>query len=221
MPTGVYKTQKLLDVHRIHVLLAAVDEAEVFRALQEILDESMLVDAHRIDFQKNTYRCQNNSDVVAIIKRILNYYIGYEWRERVLDTLITHFGLEELCNVANFYINDEQMREMADGGMIIGSHSVSHPVMSKLDIPAQMQELSESSQRLAPYYAQEYRSFCYPYGGAHSYTEDTIQILRNLGYTFAWDVCSRDITAEDFTLRRYALPRYDCNEFPYGQVRSL
>lgn len=219
--SDVYKTQKLLDVHRIHVLLAAVDESEVLRALEDFLDESMLIDAHREEFQQNTYRYQNNTQAASAVKRILNYYIGYEWREHILDGLIASFGLEDLCDVNSFYVTESQMAEMADGGMIIDSHSASHPVMSKLNVEEQELELRESLNFVEPYSFRECRSFCYPYGGAHSYNQETIRLLKNLGCSFAWDVSSRDITVEDFTLSPYTLPRYDCNEFPYGQVRGI
>lgn len=110
---------------------------------------------------------------------------------------------------------------MQEGGMIMGSHTVNHPVMSKLTPNAQAQELTQSFDFLSDLIELKHKTFCYPYGGAHSYTSETIEILEQLGCLFSFDVSSRDITIEDIHQHRHTLPRYDCNEFPYGRVRDL
>ncbi|WP_236035820.1 hypothetical protein [Helicobacter turcicus] len=62
------------------------------------------------------------------------------------------------------------------------------------------------------------KTFCYPYGGAHTYTQETKEILKNLGVKFSFDVNYKDISLEDILQNPQALPRYDCNLFEYGKA---
>jgi len=65
----------------------------------------------------------------------------------------------------------------------------------------------------------EFRTFCFPYGGSDSFNSESERLLDEAGCSFSFKVEPRNITAEDLTERRQALPRFDCNRFRYGQVR--
>ena len=60
-------------------------------------------------------------------------------------------------------------------------------------------------------------TFCYPYGGFHTFTEDTEQLLATHGALFSFNVEARDVSTDDIRHRPQALPRHDCNMFPYGK----
>lgn len=64
------------------------------------------------------------------------------------------------------------------------------------------------------------KTFCFPYGGKYSYTDETLAILNQEKVLFSFDVNSQDIMLNDLKNNIQKLPRYDCNEFPYGQVRK-
>ena len=87
--------------------------------------------------------------------------------------------------------------------------------MSKLAPPEQQKEIEDSfgylEKVLGP---MEPKTFCYPYGGFHSFTDDTERLLDDAGCLFSFNVEARDITAADLKGRPQALPRYDCNMFP-------
>ena len=101
---------------------------------------------------------------------------------------------------------------MHENGMIIGSHTVNHPCMSKLSLADQQREIQDSfatiERTLGPL---PLKTFCYPYGGSHSFTRDTEQLLQKAGCHFSFSVEYRDVTAADLQHRPQALPRYDCN----------
>lgn len=222
VPTGVYHTQKVLDVHRIHVLLGGGNSTDILNELQSIITRDQLIDIEREDFTKKTYRIQKNDEATTLIKRMLNYYISYEYREAVLDQLCEKFVDPELLTTAGFYVSKEEMIEMEREGMTIGSHTVNHPVLSKLTVDGQYQEIHDSFETLSSFgLTLKTKTFCYPYGGFHSFTEETEKILDREGCLFSFNVESRTIESKDLSHRRQALPRYDCNEFPYGQVRRL
>jgi len=55
------------------------------------------------------------------------------------------FGLENLkLGINDFYLTTQEPKEMANNGMIIGSHSVNHKVLSKLSYEEQDYEITNS-----------------------------------------------------------------------------
>jgi len=223
IPTKPYINHKILDVHRIHILLAINDSKKVYDLLLNLIDEEMLTGNLVKEFRELTYRHQVNDNFTNLIKRLLNYYIEYSHREVVIDELMNELVSEEYRNADQFYVTSEQIKEMQQAGMIIGSHSVSHPVFSKLSVEHQNYEIEESFRFLEKEcgISLNNRTFCYPYGGFHSFTSETEKILENNNCSFSFNVEHRDIGREDLLNRRQALPRFDCNQFKFGQCRML
>lgn len=105
--------------------------------------------------------------------------------------------------------------------MMIGSHSVSHRIFSKLPVGEQREEIVRSLGFLEEVTSGlGVRTFCYPYGGFHTFTADTERLLEEAGCRFSFNVEARDIADTDLQARRQALPRYDCNLFLHGQARG-
>lgn len=219
--SGVYSTKKLLDVHRIHVLLGKYGGRRIEETLRGSLTDEMLSHAHLQEFRELTYLRQSNDAATQTVKRILNYFVSYEHRESVLDRLMAEFfpGEQELARA--FYLSPEQLRAMQSRGMVLGSHTVHHFLMSKLNPEEQEREIVESFRTLDELTGGiPQRSFCYPYGGFHSFTADSERLLSKHGSHFSWNVEPREIAESDLKNRPQALPRYDCNQFPFGQVRQ-
>lgn len=218
--TGVYGKQQLLDVHRIHMLLGVHGGAAMLESLRTIMADTMLSHAHVTDFHHQPYRFQNNDDATDAFKRTLNYYISYEWRDRILDQLMDRHLPNEATLSHDFYMSESDVREMQDKGMLIGSHSATHRVFSKLSLAEQEREIADSFACLdAITGGLTVRSFCYPYGGFHSFTGDTEDLLTRHGCRFAFNVEPRAVTGSDLHARPQALPRFDCNCFPHGASR--
>lgn len=221
IPTQPYVEGKMIDVHRIHLLLARFDSQVIFDYLDKKI-KSDQYDVSRIDeFRQLTYKTQKNDEYTLLVKRILNYFIAYKHREAVIDSLMTKFIKNEKDLLLDFYLNKKQICEMHNNKMIIGSHTINHPVMSRLDKNQQTTQINQSFEYLKNILGDfNQKTFCYPYGGFHSFTNETVKILENENCLYSFNVEHRDINEEDLILRRQALPRYDCNFFPFGSVRE-
>jgi len=218
VPAGPYLNNIVLDVHRTHALLGAHGGADVSDVLSDIVTESMIADDHREQFESVVYESQDNQTAVERAKRILNYYIDDEARPDVLDVLEERLFADPL-QPEDIYLSESEIKNLVDAGMHVGSHSVTHTVMSKLPPDDQHRELSESFDFLSDLLGGlPVRSYCHPYGGAHSYTDETMSLLESAGCLFSFDVDSRPITASVLRNERHRLPRYDCNEFRYGDA---
>ena len=220
IPTGVFTQKKMLDVHRIHILLAKIPSDTLYKSLIKHINEDMLPGGLVREYREDTYQHQKNDDFTNITKRILNYYIDYAYRENILDILTDEFIEVEHRDPIDFYMTVEQIKELNDKGMLIGSHTVKHPLLSKLTRNEQIQEIKDSFEFLNNVCGGlQHKTFCYPYGGFHSFTSETEMILENENCEFAFNVEHRDVSKLDLSSRRQALPRYDCNHFPFGKCR--
>jgi sialic acid synthase SpsE/peptidoglycan/xylan/chitin deacetylase (PgdA/CDA1 family) len=220
--TGVYASEEVLDVHKIHLLLGKIPSKELFEALQEGVFEEMLSHKNVTAFNEATYQLQNNDDYTNLIKRTLNYYLDYQFRTRVIDELIGRFFHETPSQLfLKFYVSKEELKIMADAGMILGSHTVNHPVMSKLPLQEQKKEILGSFSFLESVTEKlPIKTFCYPYGGFHSFTSETRKLLNDQEVLFSFNVEERAISSKDLKQNRQALPRFDCNQFPHGSCRT-
>ena len=218
VPTGIYQGTTMLDVHSIHVLIGRYGGVAVLDRLSELVDTDMLVDKDNIAFRTQTYRFQDNDQATNEAKRILNYYISYEFRSSLLARLTSEFHDDIRSEAETLYLSLDQIREMSAAGMVIGSHSVSHPVFSKLAVDAQWSEIDTSFSFLEATLSEPVETFCYPYGGFHNFTDDTKRLLAERGCRFAFNVEPRDIDARDLRECPMTLPRYDCNMLPHGKA---
>lgn len=217
VPAYPYVTGRMLDVHRVHALIGRFGGKVIWEALIENVSDDMLSDRHVREFREQAYRKHVHDNFTKSVKRTLNYFIDYKFRRKILDGLMAQFFNGEETLARKFYLTVEEIKEIAEGGMIIGSHSVNHPCMSKLTATDQKREIEDSFQWLNSIIGpQEPKTFCYPYGGFHSFTEETERLLEAAGCDFSFNVEHRDIERRDLESRRQALPRYDCNLFPHG-----
>lgn len=216
VPTAPYMDNKLLDVHRVHLLCGAVDGEELFHEAMRLIDEDMIPDSKRKEFREQTYTNQTNYEGVSEFKRLLNYFIDYDRRESFIDVLSDVFGYQYSAN--SFYVQKTQLSEMFDHGMIFGSHTVSHPVMSKLTRADQTHEITSSFAFLDELKLTKHKTYCHPYGGFHSFDQNTVEILDEQNVACSFNVDYRDITQQDIIANKQSLPRYDCNLFEFGKA---
>ena len=216
VPTQPYQKGKVLDVHRIYLLCGAFDGSELLTTLKTFLDESMIPDEKRKEFRQKTYTTQDNYDGVSEFKRILNYFVSYEYREGLIASVARE--LNYLFETSKFYVPVDKLEEMQLTGNIIGSHTVSHPVMSKQSKMEQNAEINDSFSYLNANIKLDVKTYCHPYGGFHSFNEETVKALEESGVEFSFNVESRDICDDDLASSIQFLPRYDCNEFPFGKA---
>lgn len=217
VPTAPYHSNKLLDVHRVHMLIGKYGGTQILAALREIMTDEMIQDGYIEKFHAVTYRRQDNDDATKTVKQLLNYYVSYDVKQALLDHIMEKLFPEEKALCKSYYLTTDEMTHMVEMGMIIGGHSVSHPVFSRLNYDQQKKEIVDCFNYLEQCLgALEMKTFCYPYGGDHSFNNDTLAILIHEKVDFTFSVEQRDITSDDLTYRMQYLPRYDCNQFPFG-----
>lgn len=100
-------------------------------------------------------------------------------------------------------MDDGQIREWIAAGHEIGSHSLTHRNLSRLDEAGAREQIFTSKQKLEDRFDREITHFCYPHG---RWTQAVRALVRQAGYATACTVGFgvNAPGADPFTLRRIA-----------------
>ena len=114
------------------------------------------------------------------IKAILFITSGF------IDGLITR---EDIFSKKLSYkkpLNWSQVKEVSNAGVEIGSHSLTHLNLLKLDTRAVYAEISDSKKRIEDIIGKEVKYFAYPYGSRNTFDNRIKQIIKDSGYKKAY-----------------------------------
>ena len=79
-------------------------------------------------------------------------------------------------------MDEAQIREWLAAGHEIGSHTVTHRNLSKLDEPEARRQIIDSKKMLEDQFGSQIRHFCYPHGKSNDMVEE---LVREAGYETA------------------------------------
>jgi len=214
-PIEAVTAHKVLDVNKIHFILAAVaDKKQIVAALFKHLhtfssDYELLTDDEYL--KKLAIPTRMDTAEVMFIKRMLQYELDEKLRNEVTDLLFKDFlKIDEESFSRELYMNEDQLKCMLTNGMHIGSHGLTHCWLGKADTPKQKTEIEASVDFLKKIGVNEnYLSICYPFG---SYNADTLNLLAQ--YNFKAGFTTEVKVAEPTNDNMYILPRLDTNDLP-------
>jgi len=92
----------------------------------------------------------------------------------------------ERCRSADLWMTWDMVRTMRAAGMVIGGHSVEHPVLGHADPDRQAHEILGSIERVAQELREPITSFSYPFGGRKAFNEVSVGMLRRAGVRYAF-----------------------------------
>ena len=101
----------------------------------------------------------------------------------------------------NERMNREQIIDLDKKGMIIGSHTVSHPSLTELSNDILVQQLSNSKSNLEQLISHQIVDFCYPAG---KYNDNVVSFLKTVGYKTA---VTTESDVANLNSDNYKLPR--------------
>ncbi len=104
------------------------------------------------------------------------------------------------------FLTSAELSRLASSRLIeIGAHSVTHPVLAKLEPSEQSHEIAASKHALEILSGKPVRSFAYPYGKKNHFNADTIRATQSAGFLCGCANYGRMVTRKT---SRWALPRY-------------
>jgi peptidoglycan/xylan/chitin deacetylase (PgdA/CDA1 family) len=209
---------RLLDVNKIHFILAAQPDAnllvEELRLAVESARESGAVlrtwDAYVEDYMG---ACHLDTPQVLFVKLMLQKGLPEGVRNTICDTLFARFvSADEAGFAAELYCSPAQLKTMIGAGQHVGSHGYAHEWYSSLPRAQQEADVARSLAFLRQIGAPD-RDWvmCYPYGG---YNADTLDVVAKAGC--AVGVTTRSATVDVQTDAPLEYPRRDTIELPVG-----
>ena len=214
IPTSPLENNIILDVHKTHLILGKAKSSEALIELEKYLHKNKIIKFYNKNEKskyKSAYKNHLDEDDKKQFKKIMNYYGDLKLKHKILDYLLKKFEIN--IKPKDYYMNKKEIKYLQSLGMIIGSHSQSHTLLSRLSYREQFKELKNSKIFLEKIIKKNIDTFCYPYGRKISYNDNTLKILKKLKYKLAYSVEHRDISFGDIRQKPYELPRYDCNLF--------
>lgn len=105
----------------------------------------------------------------------------------------------------------DQIREMANAGIEFGSHTVTHPILSRLEDNELWYELTESKRTLEDHLEKPVQTISYPVGGTSAFDARVRHMARSAGYKlgFSYIAGTNSLPIRDhYSLQRLHTERY-------------
>ncbi|GLX78200.1 hypothetical protein tinsulaeT_15400 [Thalassotalea insulae] len=132
----------------------------------------------------------SNSSAIEKIRKVLR--VIKQDQSRTMPDKIAE--LENVCQChipdslrnSSLFINWQQAKEMSDNGMHIGSHTLSHSILSHLNETEQKKEIEQSKAIIEQHLNKATTSIAYPVGGRSAFSKLTQQLAKQAGYKLAF-----------------------------------
>lgn len=207
---------KLLDVNRIHFVLAAQPDADLLVEELRIAVEAARERGAELkrwdEYVAELWgECHLDTPQVLFVKLMLQKGLPEAVRNEICDALFKRFvSIDEASFAAELYCSTDQLATMARAGMHIGSHGYDHNWYSALPPDEQARDVARSLEFLRTLGARTHDwVMCYPYGGLNA---DTLRAVADAGC--AVGLTTRTGKAMLGTDDPLQLPRIDTIDLP-------
>ncbi len=121
------------------------------------------------------------------------------------------------------FLNWDEVREMAENGIEIGSHTCSHSIVAHLSPSQAEEELLRSKQKIEAELGRPCRFFSYPNGSEKDFLPRDERLLQELGYSAALSQIYgfNDAGTDLFALRRINIVRSESFSFFMAKVTGV
>lgn len=216
IPAMTFSENKLLDVNKIHFVLASTDITnlyeEVIKQIVYYRNEGGGENIPTVDdlIKKYEHPSRLDDSKTIFVKRMLQTALPEKLRGIIASNLFKKYiDIPEDVFARELYLNKDQIRCMKNNGMHIGIHGYNHYWLGDLSKEQQEQDIKHALSLMEEFIDKDNWVMNYPYG---SYNNDTIRLIENLGCKFALTTTMNKCSLKKHN--RYELPRVDTIDFP-------
>ncbi len=137
-------------------------------------------------------------------------------RKKQIHKLKVWAGIDGAGRESRRILNSEEIQMLADSPLIIiGSHTVTHPLLKYLAMEEQLNEIRDSQNKLEMITGKRINFFAYPYGNRDAFDTTTVSLLKQNGYKLAVTTECNGIDAytDIFQMPRCVVYNYSGKEF--------
>lgn len=199
---------RLLDVHRVHLLLGAHSPELLLRAALEELGGDQ-----RLDEEGARRQYAHEDADGARFKYLINFQLTPALRGPLLDRLFERLLGSEADWVERVYLGADDVRRLKEAGHEVGLHSHAHRVLSALPSEEMGRDLGENLTRLEAATGVRPWAIAYPYGTAAAVSKQVVDTAAAVGMKVGFTMRPGVVDPGDDLL---LLPRIDTNDAPGG-----
>jgi peptidoglycan/xylan/chitin deacetylase (PgdA/CDA1 family) len=213
-PARAVLENKVLDVHKIHIILAStVDPEKLVTRIFECLSpfrQDFDIPADAELYAQAAKPSRYDPPEIVFVKKILQRDLPEFVRERIVDELFADCVADEAAFAKDYYMDLEQMRRMSLSGMEFGGHGYRHVWLGSLTAEEQRDEIRRTMDFLNLINGAPVRDWamCYPYG---SYNPTTLTLLREVNCRIG---LSTEVDEVKNLTNLLELPRLNTNDIP-------
>lgn len=214
VPSGILKYKTVLDVNKIHFILACTKIEDLLPRVLELLDayrkRGYDIEPNEVLFDKLAVANRWDCKEVIFVKRLLQSYLDEQLRGEIVNRLFEEsVGVSEAEFSGQLYVNMEQIQEMKREGMFFGLHGERHYWLNQLPVEKMKEDIDNGLEYFKSVINPDYIVMNYPYGG---YNENVLTYVKEIGCKLGFSVEARhaDLSKDNPLI----LPRLDTNDFP-------
>lgn len=169
------------------------------------LAELLLGELGRYSLKTTSERLQAASSIREKLREVPD-----NKKKLLVEKLLSQYTVSIPDNLGNeFILSWQEIREMKDGGITFGAHTVNHPILTKISLKQAMHEITQSKRDIEQKLRQQVTSFCYPNGSYGDFNSEIIELVKESGFTSAVTSIPGLITTES---NPYELKRISVSE---------
>ena len=214
IPGKTFTTHQLLDVNKIHYVLAS---ANIYNLVEDLKKEMDYYRGQEFQYAPTEelfakYAVSSRFDIkeTVFVKQMLQTVLPERLRNIISSKLFAKYvGVTEEQLAYELYMSEEQIRTMKRHGMFIGIHGYDHYWLGNLPVEQMENDISLALDALDEFVDRKQWVMNYPYG---NYNKDVIAYISKQGACLGLttEVRLADIDKDN----PLELPRLDCNDFP-------
>ncbi len=214
IPAKTFVEHQLLDVNKLHYILAC---ANIHELVMDVTQEMDFYRGREFDYAPtdelfNQYAVANRFDgkETIFVKRMLQTVLPEKLRNIISSNLFEKYvGITEEQLAYELYMTEDQIRCMKKHGMFIGVHGYDHYWLGNLSPTKMREDISKALDVMDEFIDRKRWVMNYPYG---NFNEDVLGFIEEKGACIGLTTEVRVVDiGQDSALK---LPRLDCNDFP-------
>jgi len=162
-----------------------------------------------VDFSQGATRLEIWEKLVGKLK-----YLEPVERLRRVEALAERLGVTPPTDLM---MTDDQVRTLHRSGIEIGAHTMTHPILTRVDAETALREMSDSRRRLEEITGAPVRSFAYPNGRPkQDYDHKHVGLAREAGFDLALTTAWGAATIDSDMLQIPRVAPWDATGLKYG-----
>lgn len=214
MPGKIIREKKVLDVNKIHFILAStsinVVKAELLKKLAKCRSLGFDILSDEELYEKYAVANRFDSKDIIFVKRVMQNAIDEKARNIIVDELFRKFVTDdEEAFVSELYLSEDNIKTMSESGMTFGLHGYEHYWFDKLTEAEYRADIDKALDVFENVIDRNRWMFVYPYGATRpELLEYCRQINCVAGLTVEPKVADLDC------VNPMLIPRFDTNDYP-------